>query len=104
MDLQAFWLTNTCRLLYDMKQYSGDKVFAFDSSPIPILAFSFCVPFSSVFFCFLFLPCYFLFLLSYFVFHHCHFLFILYYFRFLLFLSFPVLIFLSVMQDFLYFY
>eukprot|EP00794_Sanderia_malayensis_P004645 gene4645-5253_t len=27
MELQAFWLTNTCRLLYDMKQYSGDKTF-----------------------------------------------------------------------------
>ena len=29
MELQGFWLTNTCRLLYDMKQYSGDKVIPF---------------------------------------------------------------------------
>jgi len=27
MELQAFWLKNTCRLLYNMKQYSGDKNF-----------------------------------------------------------------------------
>ena len=43
MELQAFWLTNTCRLLYDMKQYSGDKVIkCFDldlniSNPLEII-------------------------------------------------------------------
>lgn len=33
MELQAFWLTNTCRLLYDMKQYSGDKNFQTHNTP-----------------------------------------------------------------------
>ena len=26
LDILAFWLANTSRLLHDMKQYSGDRV------------------------------------------------------------------------------
>ncbi|XP_022802810.1 unconventional myosin-Va-like isoform X2 [Stylophora pistillata] len=33
LDILAFWLANTSRLLHDMKQYSGDKAFQVHNTP-----------------------------------------------------------------------
>ncbi|XP_068711585.1 unconventional myosin-Va-like isoform X2 [Montipora foliosa] len=33
LDILAFWLANTSRLLHDMKQYSGDRVFQVHNTP-----------------------------------------------------------------------
>lgn len=37
-EMTTFWLSNTCRLLHCLKQYSGDEV-SFWISPVPYSTF-----------------------------------------------------------------